>query len=108
MIGLPSVFIEGVAGKLAAFRQHVVAAGLFCRDAEAAHGFPDHGELTVQVIVLRPDQEGKVQVSQVVKDRPAAGEAPRKAPPLFGQHRGAAFFPGILVAADHHGVLVLP
>src|SRR5699024_9259778 len=54
------------------------------------------------------DQEGKIQVAQVVEHRASAGEAAGQAAPLLLQQGGAALQPGVLVAADDHGVLVLP
>ena len=101
---------EGVAGE---FRtrldgHQVVPPGERRWDAEAAHGSLDHAQLPVNVVGRAGEDKGDVQVPQVVEHRAAAGAAPGQ-PPAFGlQQLHAALLPGVLVAADDHGILVLP
>ena len=108
VVGLGAVFVEGVAGAFSAVGQDIVAAGFFRRDSQAAQGFQDHSQLPIQVIILLGHQKGKIQIPQIVKHSAAAGEPAGQMTTLLSQEGGSAFFPWVLVAADDHGVPVLP
>jgi regulator of RNase E activity RraA len=43
-----------------------------------------------------------------VEDRSAAGKATGQSAALLLEEGGFAFFPGILILADNHGVFILP
>ena len=102
------MLIEGIAGEFPSLGSDVVAARNLRRDSQRLASPGDHRELPGQVVVLLPDQKGKVEVSHVVVHRSAAGETAGQKAPVLLQLSGAAFLPGVLVAADDHGVAVLP
>ena len=60
------------------------------------------------VIVRARHDEGEIQIAQIVEYRAAAGGAPGQLAALVLQQLHPALLPGILVATDHHRVLVLP
>ena len=100
--------VIGAAGKLPARRQQIVAPGLLRGDPQGETGPSDDLRLTGRVIVPAGEQKGKIQIAQVVEHRPAPGEAAGETPAFLLQEAGAALLPGVLVAADDHGVPVLP
>ena len=100
--------IEGVAGELPAPGEHVIPPGPLRRDAQQAAGPHDHPELPVQIVMGLLDQEGEIQIPQVVEHRAAAGEPAGKKRPIGLQLFGAALPPGVLVAPDDHSAPVLP
>ena len=100
--------VVGITGELPSLRQQIVAAGQLRPDPQQAAGHDNDLLLPGKVVVALRNTECKIQVAQVVKHRPAAGEPPCQSAPLAFQKARAAFPPGILVAADDHGVLVLP
>ena len=60
-------------------------------------------------VVVPPDGEkGKVQISQVVVDRPTTGQTADKMSAVCFQCLNPALVGCVLIAPDHHGALVLP
>ena len=108
VIAPPAVGIEGVAGEFPSVRQQIVAARGLRRDAQGPAGPGDHAQLAGQVVVFFVDQEGEIQIPQIVEHRPSAGETAGQKPAVRLQLGGAALPPGVLVAANHHRMAVLP
>ena len=102
------VLVEGVAGEFAAVGQQIVPAGALDGDAQRPAGGLDDRELAGDVVIRLADEKGEVQISAVMKNSAAAGEAAGQVTALLREEGGPAFFPGILVSADDHGAFVLP
>ena len=100
--------VERVAGKLAAVGQNVVPAGNFGGNAKHPAGLDNDALLLAKVIVLCAQTERKVEVSHVMVDRTAAGKPTGQRTAVALEFRRAAFRPCVLVAADDHGMFVLP
>ena len=106
--GAAAMIVEGVAGEFPALGQQVIAAGQLRLDAQQTAGLQDHPLLAGQVIIPGGHGEGEVQIPHVVEHCTAAGQTAGQGASLLLQQAGAALLPGVLVAADDHGVLVLP
>ena len=108
MIRLAAAVVKRIAGEFFAIGKQIISAGNLRRNAERAARAADHGKLPGQIIVLRGDEKGKIQIAEIMENSAAAGKTARKAAALLREQLRAAFFPGVLVAADHNRVLVLP
>ncbi len=101
-------YIKRVPGDLFAVHRQVVAPGNLRADAQQAAGLHDNRKLPRDIKIPLAKDKGKIEVAQVVVDRAAARQPARKAPAIGLQRFHIAFLPAFLVAADHHGVPVLP
>ena len=108
MIGLSAVFIECIAGKFPALGQNIVPAGNFRRDPQARHRRADDFHLPGYTVIFQAHQKRKIQIPQIVENRPTTGQAPGKMATLLFQEGGSALFPRILIAANDHRIPVLP
>ena len=66
---------KGVAGKLAATGDQIIAASEFAGDAQRAHGVENQAELPVLLVTVYTGDEGKIEVAPVVVHRAAASDA---------------------------------
>ena len=108
LLGRSSYTVGDAAGEFAAIGQHIVAAGLFRLNVCHGARFLNDGKLPVHIVIIGADEEGEIQIAQVMEHSAAAGQPPGELSAFFLQKGGAAFSPGILIAPDDHGVLILP
>ena len=101
----------GRTGHLAALHQNIVSAGglrlqpqtlqrRHNRPREALHGQPFR--------IAHVGDEGVIQIAHIVIDRAAAGTTAHHADMVLLHKGGVDLLGGILVAAHHNGVVVLP
>ena len=105
---LPAHHALGGAGDLAALRQNVVAAGGLGLHAEGGHRPADNAQLPGDIVQCLWHHKGKVEVAQVVVHRAAARGAAHQRAASLAQGIHPAFLPGVLAAANDHGVGILP
>ena len=105
--GIP-LLIEGISGKFLPFHQKIVAPRLLRRDPKPSQRPQDHLQLPGNVIILFSDHKGKIKIPQVMEDRSPAGKAAGQFPARLLKFFRPALGPGVLIAPDHHRLLVLP
>ena len=108
VVGILPFFIKGIAGKLPAFHQDVVAARPLHGQTKAGSRFLNHLGLPGHIVIGPGNKEGEVQVSQIVEHGTPAGETAGQMPAVFFQLFHPAFLPGVLILSDDHRLPVLP
>ena len=101
----------GRTGHLAALHQNVVSAGglrLQSQTLQRRHNGPCEALHGQPLGIAHVGDEGVVQVAHIVVDRAAAGTAAHHADMVPLHKGGVDLLSGVLVAAHHNGVVVLP
>lgn len=66
-------------------------------------GVADALQVALLIVVAAGDDEGIIEIAKVVKDRTAAGEAPKNGDAVAAAPTDIAFLPGVLVSPQQHG-----
>ena len=108
VVALLSSLIVRVAGELPPCRRQVISSVLLRRNPQGPHRLENGLRLPGHVVVPPDGEKGKVQISQVVVDRPTTGQTADKMSAVCFQCLNPALVGCVLIAPDHHGALVLP
>jgi len=100
--------VIGVPGDLSTRDHKIVAAAEFHGDSQLPDRQRDDFNLPLEIVVTLIGDEREIEVAEVVKHGAAPRRSAGQLPAVGFEPRTVAFFPGILVASDDDGRLILP